>query len=73
MQQDISVLGIDTAKSKLPTLAVSYWGGGIGVRYERTFGAIPGYLKAVISARALSCPRPALIGRWWRASLAVVV
>jgi len=40
---DISVLGIDTAKSDLPALAVSRGGGGIGVQYERTFGAIPGY------------------------------
>ena len=32
-----------TAKSELPTFTVSYWGGYSGVRYERTFGAIPGY------------------------------
>src|SRR5262245_62838896 len=30
-------------------------------------------LRAVVLARALSCPRLACIGRWWRASLAVVV
>src|SRR5215831_14092128 len=43
LYRDISVLGIDTAKSDLPTLAVLHGGGCNSVRYERTFGDIPGY------------------------------
>ena len=40
---DISVLRIDTAKSESPALEVAHGGGCSGVRYERTFGEIPGY------------------------------